>query len=568
MSDQVISYADLSIINTAIQNISTDISEVNSELLFLTTKQENIEDVLNNLVTTFTKFVKNDSAQKTLQLAETRQGNLKQDLEIKYGYYAEVRRMAAGILQGVDAGVITDDTLRFATEEVMIKAPGYWLAPCLVALAAWIRNDKTINERALNEGLKRDDYKATLFFLLVMRRVSRLEASMKWLERYFLHQNPHNLKREFIVILEAVSTGIFPPASRNLMMSHIKNWLAMLTDGDSFIDEQKRQWVSFFAAIGPLYDDRYPLLEKYSPDWKSLEKSRREAKAYKVLLRHFNNIFDSSFDFSKAIKNQLDEILSLLVTNFDEEELPLQKEIRLNQLIIQMDGDKDAARAMMDVESHLFEEEVDFLQMLTNAAFDPEKAGATKVTQALAVSIAQPWIVEAFDEFSANCRNSTLPNIRIEIENYNTNTTDGADETEQLQKYKQHWDRVLEKELAALSLPIGNMVIGGVLALIGLIFLISLPIIGLASLIIGGVLIWTTYDKNKKAKDILTKSILDKETRYTAVLRGCLAEIVDYRKEYAEEDGNAEELRQLINSITPADFSSVSVGTKTILTSN
>ncbi|MGC8654569.1 MAG: hypothetical protein ACP5US_11330 [Candidatus Kryptoniota bacterium] len=39
-----------------------------------------------------------------LQLAETRVGNLRQELQIKFGYYAEIRRMATGILQAVDAG--------------------------------------------------------------------------------------------------------------------------------------------------------------------------------------------------------------------------------------------------------------------------------------------------------------------------------------------------------------------------------------------------------------------------------------------------------------------------------
>ncbi|MCF8323077.1 MAG: hypothetical protein K9I26_08080, partial [Flavobacterium sp.] len=199
-------------------------SGVHSELGTLNFKQDQLESELVKLADAFADFVEADLKHKALQLAETRQGNLKQDLQIKFGYYAEVRRMATGILQGVDTGVVSDDTLKFTTEEVMIKAPGYWLAPALVALAAWIRSDKSTNEKALNEALKRDDYKTTLFFMLVMRRHTRNDASLKWLERYFMHQNPHNLDREFIIILEAVTTGVFPPAARQLMMSNVKSW--------------------------------------------------------------------------------------------------------------------------------------------------------------------------------------------------------------------------------------------------------------------------------------------------------------------------------------------------------
>ena len=77
------------------------------------------------------------------------------------------------------------------------------------------------------------------------------------------------------------------------------------------------------------------------------------------------------------------------------------------ELIIEKNGDKDAALAIMNTEEKIFEQKVDFLQMLTNAAFNPEKAGASAATQALAVSISQPWIVEAHDTFTANSRNKT-----------------------------------------------------------------------------------------------------------------------------------------------------------------
>ena len=239
MSQQVISYADLSIINGALRSISSDMSGVHSELGDLNNKQDQLENELEKLADAFATFVEEDRKHKALQLAETRVGNLRQELQIKFGYYAEVRRMATGILQGVDTGVVSDDTLRFTTEEVMIKAPGYWLAPSLVSLASWIRNDKNNSDKALNESLKRDDYKTTLFFMLVMRRLARNDANLKWLERYFMHQNPHNLDREFIIILEAVTTGVFPPASRQMMMSNVKGWLDQLTQGDNFINEQK-----------------------------------------------------------------------------------------------------------------------------------------------------------------------------------------------------------------------------------------------------------------------------------------------------------------------------------------
>ncbi|WP_131539785.1 hypothetical protein [Pedobacter nototheniae] len=558
MSQQVISYADLSIINSALRSIQSDMSGVHSELGSINFKQDQLENELEKLASSFADFVEADIKHKSLQLAETRQGNLKQDLQIKFGYYAEVRRMATGILQGVDSGVVSDNTLKFSTEEVMIKAPGYWLAPTLVALAAWIRNDRATNEKALNEALKRDDYKTTLFFMLVMRRLSRNEACIEWLKRYFMHQSAHSLDREFIVILEAVSTGVFPPAARQLMMTNVKDWLDQLTQGDDFINKQKIQWVSFFEALGPLTDGKYPLLARFSSNWNLLEKSLKEAKTHDILNSHFKSIIAASADFSKSTKVQLDEILSLLVTNFDDEELPLQEQVRFNQLIIQMDGDKKSAQAVINAEKHIFHEQVDFLQLLTNASFNPQLSGVTKVTQALAVSISQPWIVEAYNTFTAHSRNSIPQDIELDIDTFKTPTKNGSDEIQLLEKQEIFYQNILETELSKISFPYAGLIIGALICIAGcwafnLHILLAIIILG-----IGGVLIWNSINNYQKAKRKVVENIEERQLKAKEVLRGCIAETVDYRSEHATEDNKAELTLQLLNSITPEDFSSVS----------
>lgn len=557
-NQQVISYADLSVINGALRSISSNMSNVDSELKSINFKQDHLEDELFRLADAFADFLEADTKHKALQLAETRQGNLKQDLQIKFGFYAEVRRMAIGILQSVDVGVVSDNTLKFTTEEVMIKAPHYWLAPALVALSSWVRNDKTTNEKALSEALKRDDYKTTLFFALVMRRLTRNDASLKWLERYFMHQNPHNLDREFIIILEAVTTGIFPPTSRQLMMTNVKNWLTQLTQGDTYINEQKSQWVNFFKALGPLSEGKYPLLEKFSYNWNALGNSLKEAKTHDVLNSHFKGIISSSANFSKSVKVQLDEILSLLVTNFDDEELPLQEQVRLNQLIIKMDGDKSAAQAVMDAEKHIFDEKIDFLQLLTNASFNPALSGATIVTQALAISISQPWIVEAYDTFTAQSRNKIPQTVDLLIDDFRVTTHDGSDEVELMQNQETFYQNILEIELCKLSFPYGGVIIGVLVCLLGFWAFSLYLIAGIVGLGIGGVLIWNAINKYNKVKTQITNYVIERKQKAKEVLRGCIAETVDYRKEHSKEDNKAESVRQLLTSITPEDFSSIS----------
>lgn len=61
----------------------------------------------------------------------------------------------------------------------MISTPGYWLAPCLVALAAWINDQPELAEKAIKEGIKRNDEKTSLFFALSVAVRNRKEACLK-----------------------------------------------------------------------------------------------------------------------------------------------------------------------------------------------------------------------------------------------------------------------------------------------------------------------------------------------------------------------------------------------------
>ncbi len=150
-----------------------------------------------------------DAPRTELQLAETRLVKVEREPISDSATTPMSAGGWTGILQATDVAIVRQETMHTATEELMLPAPRYWLAPSLVALIAWITDNQPLAERALGEALNRDGNKTALFFALICRRAKRTRALLHWLERYFLLQNPQALDREVIVKLEALSNGVF-----------------------------------------------------------------------------------------------------------------------------------------------------------------------------------------------------------------------------------------------------------------------------------------------------------------------------------------------------------------------
>src|SRR5207302_8254436 len=138
--------------------------------------------------------------------------------------YDEVRRITVGILQATDAGLVRQNTIQNVTEELMLAAPGDWLAPALVSLSSWIKDDRPLAEKAMKTAINRDDYKTSLFFSLVCRRACRSEAAAKWLTRYFHTQNPMSLDREVVVMLDALANGVFGGSALKECSTKSEEW--------------------------------------------------------------------------------------------------------------------------------------------------------------------------------------------------------------------------------------------------------------------------------------------------------------------------------------------------------
>jgi Na+-transporting methylmalonyl-CoA/oxaloacetate decarboxylase gamma subunit len=561
-------YVDLSPVVRAIDVVNNNLGRVNSNIDAVhgtvNTVDNNVKIVYNEvgkLANEFREFVDLQIKANRLGIANTKIVQIRQELEKKYGHHDTVRRHTTGILQAVDLEMIRGSTITTVTEELMLDAPGYWLAPCLVAIAAWINDQPELANKALREGIKRNDEKTSLFFALICRRADRKDASLKWTQRYLANQDEEHLDRKAVIILDAFASGLLGADSEGVVARQMSEWMDHLSQKPGFVEQQTKQWSDAInLKRQPLSGSGYTYLQKYSKTWPVLKDILEGAHLHAAIFAYFENIFnqESSTD---SLKAQLDEILTDLVTDFDDEELPLRKEEKFEQFIIDFGGDEQRAKSNMAIEQTAFETHKDFTQLLTDAAMKPESSHASASTQKFSIALSRDWINNAYNDVIAKNRMKIPHEIEINLEKFNEKTTDGQNEPELLDKFNKMID---EEQAAALALVAltgfeqfclwGGVVIGGI-GLISIIF--GHPFLGLLAIVAGiGMVInhFSKKKKNEQTRQNIKEEFENKRNTGIQIIRATLAEIVDFRAEFKEKDSESQKVTDFLEQISPDQY--------------
>lgn len=454
MSDTI--SIDLSGVYRAIDVVNGNIGVVSKQVRNVIDNQEvinnNVEKVRQQTMAEINKIrnqlIEMDRRQRmaaALQRALTEIIRVRQELEAKFGNHKLVRDNMLGILQATDLALITKTTISKCTEELMISAPKYWLAPCLIALAAWISDNKTLANRAIKEAIRRDEEKTCLLFALITRRVNAgriaegkpgTNVCFKWLERYFSLQNPLKMRSSIVSYVDAYTNGVFGNDSDNLCGEHIAHWMDILVQKDpDFAKHQKEWWVNVF---------RNECLAPNTKEFKALE-TLANKNQYAAITGYISKIVGTwgtdgedkdviakiTTNSSKGIKptiqdiviaqpntealiNAIDDQLFKLVSEYEEDEVELREEEQYLQFVKKYEGDEARAKNSMKVlADRRRDDPVDFAKRLSRSIVDPNAGTSAKKT---ALVLLAPYISEAFNEFIVASKDSYPSKIDLSIQ--------------------------------------------------------------------------------------------------------------------------------------------------------
>ena len=561
MSDRVIEQADLRTIEHNLGAIHNDLQTLDSNVGAVNSNIKVVYDEIGSLSKEFHDFVSVQQRANRLNQAETRLVKIRQELEKKYGHYDIVRRTTTGILQADDIGIVKKDTISNATEELMISTPGYWLAPCLVALAAWINDQPELAEKAIKEGIKRNDEKTSLFFALICRRADRKEACLKWTQRYLANQDEENLDRKTIIVLDAFASGLFGADTEGVISRQMNEWLRHLEEKPGFTEKQTQQWSEAInLKRKPIDTSSYTYLRKYSKTWPVLEDILEGAHLHAEMLEYLIGIFEQKVS-TATVREQLDDILDSLVTDFDDEELPLRKEEKFEQFIVDFRGDESRARQNMNVEQTAFETHKDFTQLLTDAAMKPETAHSSVSTQKFAFALSRDWVMNAYNDVVAQNRMKIPNEIEINVDTFNDTTVDGQNENELLERFSTLVSSERDAELATCVMSSFEQfcLYGGIaVGVIGLVMLLfGNKFLGLIAVIAGVGMVLNHFSKKKdieNKRQNIAERYEKKRSSRSEINRATLAEVVDFSIEFADKDSESEQVIDFLEQLSPDQY--------------
>lgn len=553
--------------------LSMQINAVDANVGRMRGDLSNTNAELKQLKEDFLEFVKQAARVANVQQAETKVGNLKAELDRQFGHYAVVRRTSIGMLQAFDIGNVTNSTVQTVSEELMIQSPRYWLAPTLVAIAAWSRDDQRLAEKSVEVAFSRDPQKTSLFFTLLLRRQGRLEGAVRWLKHYLNSIDPTGLTREFAVILEASSYNAFGTHGRQLVQNKLSTWVEQLRDDDALVEEQVRRWVRELGVRRLQIETKpYETLAFISPDWPVVKRQLESASALAPTIEHYGAIRDRDIVMPPGIVDLLDDVLEKLVTEYDSEELPLKRDVVYQEAVITEDGDLSRARARAEAEVEALEEFTDVLSLQTQAALTPQYLGVSEQTQRIMIGVSVDDFRKATGRFFAAYRQNAVDDVALNFDASHSQYAQtfsfagcslraSTPEEEGVAALQDAWDRTFREYIDKLKFDNSWYILPSLigLAVVVLAFLVSgkSPLVTLLTLLIAAGVVWYKGDqKSSKSRDAIAEVQKARQSAVEtsfSIYRDATAQFTDALLVYEECDGHEAELIKLIDGWPTAE---------------
>lgn len=319
----------------------------------------------------------------------------------KFRYYNQLRKVTLGYVIGIDKNIISNETLRKSVEQQQLLNAEYWVSYALSAVMLWINDEKQATQRAINKALELDEYKSSLYFMLVNLRFGRPEAARKWYKLFSKDTDIENIGKDWKFVLQAYLNHAFGydkdfeeeiRAEFNELLAEMKNSFA---DFDKKIKEAAQHFLLNYA-----YDTtkEYDLLQENCLNYDVLLHSLALAETNMELAKYYTKILEEDNQTTAKLSEEIEDVLYDLVSAYDDEEFEIVKQIKLNEYIVKAHGNLGQANQMYQQQIEKYEQKVSLFDLMTQFAFADLDSSVDNKTRRFAISFMSEGIKEGYKQ--------------------------------------------------------------------------------------------------------------------------------------------------------------------------
>lgn len=397
--------------NSRISDLETSVSRLGRRVDGLETS---VMKAIGDLQQTVNEFVIEYQRDRTVHNAYNELAVARRELEQEFGRYKEVRELAAGIVYIVESGFISRSVILDVTERLTIRTPRYWLAPAILAVAAWLDDDQDRYFDSINSALALNPSKTALFVTLLLRHQARTDVMREWIGSYLAGLEPINLPTDFTVVIDAVTGGTLGADSAPQLARSLRRWYQEAASSRDVKTDELGQWernLLSLAAAGN-YAEQFPTLAQFSPTWELLRKRHEANTAIEAAYQHFRSRFNDGAEVPADLDAKISLLLKHLAEDPDPAEEQILRRIRRAEAIIETQDDAAAERRVTADEGDRTRA-LNILSLVTRAAFPPRRGQPPTMTELLAIVLSQRFISEAAEDICCNHQN--FDTVQIEI---------------------------------------------------------------------------------------------------------------------------------------------------------
>lgn len=541
MDALTISAANLNTIEKNLGAVADELSGVVSNVSTVTNQVNKVESqvaTLNNEVKNLVKEIR-----ETTIITNARQSIMynNEQIEKKFSYYDKVRRTTESLLDAITNSAISRRSLYSLNQNILLNNPNYWLSNALVAVSSWILNDKANTDREVKNALKKDEKKTSLFFAFINLKLNREDAAMNWLKKYLSLQNPLELDKDFITVLDIMSSGILGTSARDLILNKIGEWFERLKNDTTINKRQEDIWNSFISdnEDTSLY---MPYLDAHARNISILKHNLITTSSYHNVLSRLEKLMTTS-----TPPKSIDDILNSLIYDYESKEQAFQLDNLRNNLIIACNGDTAKASELYKKQEAIYHDKVDLITILSNIVIYDTEYNVSHETKKIALTLVKDYIIETYIN-----RNKTINrnSITIDINNFTTEIKeiDRDKINSEINAYVEKEFPIDDKNITLILLVLN------ILGIIGIFITLEnrfLTILLIAVLLIGDVALMLKSSNQNKTRNTAKATL---QTNISSTIESVLAEITDYQNLLTGDEVEYNKLISYLNALQTRNY--------------